>query len=313
MKMTFLGWLLVPAFVFLGCTERDLDYRAASGRVEIAPVWDDLPRPSSACYRFYGEDDRLVSGEGATSASDASVDFFSVVLPVGRYRCLAYNTDAQGVTFTGLDNRTLAEVRLSSDAQPDNVYSWSVDEVEVASRGDVRYTPVPLRLVKQVVLRFRVTGVEGATVLNGTLNGVYPALFLLSGDPPEQSIRTAPETVAKYTATLVQTRTSGAPSYTASADIRLLGLLNPQKEEGAGGGTVYDSRLNLSVHNSSGEVYSTTVNMNKPVSEIIDSYGGEIPIDKTIEIDVSVNLLDMNLTAVVQGWTEGNREIIIIK
>lgn len=150
-------------------------------------------------------------------------------------------------------------------------------------------------------------------MLNGTLNGVYPSLFLFSGDPPEQSIRTAPETVAQYTATLVQTRNTGSPSYTASADIRLLGLLDPQKEEGNGNETAYDSRLNLSVHNSSGEVYSTTVNMNKPVSEIIDSYGGEIPIDKTIEIDVSVNLLDMNLTAVVQGWKEGNREIIIIK
>lgn len=119
--------------------------------------------------------------------------------------------------------------------------------------------------------------------------------------------------MAQYTATLVQTRNTGSPSYTASADIRLLGLLDPQKEEGNGNETAYDSRLNLSVHNSSGEVYSTTVNMNKPVSEIIDSYGGEIPIDKTIEIDVSVNLLDMNLTAVVQGWKEGNREIIIIK
>ena len=150
-------------------------------------------------------------------------------------------------------------------------------------------------------------------MLNGTLNGVYPSLFLLSGDPPEQSIRTAPETVAQYTATLVQTRNTGSPSYTASADIRLLGLLNPQKEEGNGNETAYDSRLHLSVHNSSGEVYSTTVNMNKSVSEIIDSYGGEIPIDKTIEIDVSVNMLDMDLTAVVQGWKEGNGEIIIIK
>ena len=310
MRMPNLVLLLVSAAAFAGCTERELDHRAASGRVEIAPVWDGLNRPAAG-YRFYGADNKPAPVEGAVA--EASVDSFSVVLPEGRYSCLAYNTDAQGVTFTGLDNRLLVEVHLSSEAQPGNVYSWSVEEVEVTSRGDVRYTPVPLRLVKQVVLRFRVTGVEGATVLNGTLNGVYPSLFLLSGDPPEQSIRTAPETVAQYTATLVQTRNTGSPSYTASADIRLLGLLNPQKEEGNGNETAYDSRLHLSVHNSSGEVYSTTVNMNKSVSEIIDSYGGEIPIDKTIEIDVSVNLLDMNLTAVVQGWKEGNREIIIIK
>lgn len=308
MKMTVLGWLLVPAVAFLGCTERDLDYRAAGGRVEIVPAWKDLSRPSSAGYRFYGEDDRPAPGDAVFS--DASVDTFSVVLPVGRYRCLAYNTDAQGVSFTDLDNRSQAEVRLSSDAQPGNVYSWSVDEVEVSSRGDVRYAPVPLRLVKRIVLRFRVSGVEGATALNGTLNGVYPALFLLSGAPSEQSIRTAPETVARYAAALVQAKPPGDPSYTASADIRLFGLLNPQKSAGAE--TVYDSRLHLSVHNSAGKVYSTTVNMNKPISEIIDSYGGEIPIDKTVEIDVSVNLLDMDLEAVVQGWTEGNGEIVII-
>lgn len=310
MRMPNLVLLLVSAAAFAGCTERELDHRAACGRVEIVPVWDGLNRPSAAGYRFYGADNKPVPVEGAVA--EASADSFSVVLPEGRYS-FAYNTDAQGVTFTGLDNRLLAEVHLSSEAQPGNVYSWSVEEVEVTSRGDVRYTPVPLRLVKQVVLRFRVTGVEGATVLNGTLNGVYPSLFLLSGDPPEQSIRTAPETVAQYTATLVQTRNTVSPSYTASADIRLLGLLNPQKEEGNGNETAYDSRLHLSVHNSSGEVYSTTVNMNKPVSEIIDSYGGEIPIDKTIEIDVSVNMLDMDLTAVVQGWKEGNGEIIIIK
>ena len=183
MRMSYLVLLLVSVAAFAGCTERELDHRAASGRVEIAPVWAGLNRPSSAVYRFYGADNKPAPVEGAVA--EASVDSFSVVLPEGRYSCLAYNTDAQGVTFTGLDNRLLAEVRLSSEAQPGNVYSWSVEEVEVTSRGDVRYTPVPLRLVKQVVLRFRVTGVEGATVLNGTLNGVYPSLFLLSGEVVE--------------------------------------------------------------------------------------------------------------------------------
>lgn len=161
MRMSCLVLLLVSAAAFAGCTERELDHRAASGRVEIAPVWAGLNRPSAAGYRFYGADNKPAPVEGAVA--EASVDSFSVVLPEGRYSCLAYNTDAQGVTFTGLDNRLLAEVRLSSEAQPGNVYSWSVEEVEVTSRGDVRYTPVPLRLVKQVVLRFRVTGVEGAT------------------------------------------------------------------------------------------------------------------------------------------------------
>lgn len=136
MRMSCLVLLLVSAAAFAGCTERGLDHRAASGRVEIAPVWAGLNRPSAAGYRFYGADNKPAPVEGAVA--EASVDSFSVVLPEGRYSCLAYNTDAQGVTFTGLDNRLLAEVRLSSEAQPGNVYSWSVEEVEVTSRGDVR-------------------------------------------------------------------------------------------------------------------------------------------------------------------------------
>ena len=121
MRMSCLVLLLVSAAAFAGCTERELDHRAASGRVEIAPVWAGLNRPSSAGYRFYGADNKPAPVEGAVA--EASVDSFSVVLPEGRYSCLAYNTDAQGVTFTGLDNRLLAEVRLSSEAQPGNVYS----------------------------------------------------------------------------------------------------------------------------------------------------------------------------------------------
>ena len=91
-----------------------------------SPRLGRLNRPSTAGYRFYGADNKPAPVEGAVA--EASVDSFSVVLPEGRYSCLAYNTDAQGVTFTGLDNRLLAEVRLSSEAQPGNVYSWSGEE-----------------------------------------------------------------------------------------------------------------------------------------------------------------------------------------
>lgn len=37
MRMSCLVLLLVSAAAFAGCTERELDHRAASGRVEIAP------------------------------------------------------------------------------------------------------------------------------------------------------------------------------------------------------------------------------------------------------------------------------------
>lgn len=48
--------------------------------------------------------------------------------------------------------------------------------------------------------------------------------------------------------------------------------------------------------------------MNKTVTDIIDSYEGELPLDKTIEVSVGINLLNTVLTAAVKGWTEGSGE-----
>ena len=67
MRMSCLVLLLVSAAAFAGCTERELDHRAASGRVEIAPVWAGLNRPSSAGYRFYGADNKPAPVEGAVA------------------------------------------------------------------------------------------------------------------------------------------------------------------------------------------------------------------------------------------------------
>ena len=37
-------------------------------------------------------------------------------------------------------------------------------------------------------------------------------------------------------------------------------------------------------------------------------YKGELPLDKTIEVSVGINLLNTVLTAAVKGWTEGSGE-----
>lgn len=222
---------------------------------------------------------------------------------MGGYHLLAYNTDARGVAFTGLEHRSKAEVCLTSEAQPGGIYSWSVDNVEVPLRSAVQHTPVPRSLVRQMVLHFRVTGMEEAMVLEGRLNGVYPSVFLLSGSPSAESVAAAPETNTKFAATLAPVEARDAlPAYMASADVRLLGLLSPEF------GACYDCRLHLQVGNAAGETYGATVDMNKTVTDIIDSYEGELPLDKTIEVSVGINLLNTVLTAAVKGWTEGSGE-----
>ena len=234
MKIKTLGWLIIPAIAFPSCTEKALDYRSDEGTVTIAPSGAILPvrlLPATVLY----DGCKAVAGDGADVA--ASAGQFSITLPVGGYRLLAYNTDARGVAFTGLENRHSAEIRLTSDVQPGNVYSWNVDDVNVPLRGTVQYTPVPRRLVKQMVLHFQVTGMEEAKVLNGKMNGVYPALFLLSGEPSAESVAAAPDTRTEFTVTLTRAKAQAGntdPAYRASADIRLLGLLCPD------GGTSYD-------------------------------------------------------------------------
>ena len=298
MKMTNLVWPFVLLTAFPACTEIGLDYRKEEGTVVIAPDWSAFACPASACYRFYAAG----SEEAVYESEDASAAFFSLVLPVGGYHLLAYNTDARGVAFTGLEHRSKAEVRLTSEAQPGGIYSWSVDNVEVPLRSAVQHTPVPRSLVRQMVLHFRVTGMEEAMVLEGRLNGVYPSVFLLSGSPSAESVAAAPETNTKFAATLAPVEARDAlPAYMASADVRLLGL-SPEF------GACYDCRLHLQVGNAAGETYGATVDMNKTVTDIINSYEGELPLDKTIEVSVGINLLNTVLTAAVKGWTEGSGE-----
>ena len=135
------------------------------------------------------------------------------------------------------------------------------------------------------------------------MNGVYPSVFLLSGSPSAESVAAAPETNTKFAATLAPVEARDAlPAYMASADVRLLGLLSPEF------GACYDCRLHLQVGNAAGETYGATVDMNKTVTDIINSYEGELPLDKTIEVSVGINLLNTVLTAAVKGWTEGSGE-----
>ena len=301
MKALVFGWLIITIATRSACSERALDYRGDDGMVVITPDWSSFASPSSACYRFYRADD----GKKVNYGTDmfASAEYFSVVLPVGDYHLLAYNTNTNDVTFTGLEERRLAEVCLIPGMQPGNIYSWHVDNVDIPLQGTVRYTPVPRRLVKQMWLHFQVTGMEEATILNGKLNGVYPSVFLLSGAPSEQSISAAPVTNAEFTVALTRGKTRETELvYMASAEIRLLGLLSPEY------GISYDSRLYLQVHNSSGKTYDTSVNMNRILTDIINLYAGELPVDETIEVNINVNLLDMVLSAVVESWTEGSGE-----
>lgn len=293
--------MVILSMLHSSCTEVDLAFRREEGTVIIAPDWSGFTCPASACYRFYP--DEGTGAEVEQSDETVAADYFSMVLAVGSYHLLAYNTDASGVNFTGLERIASAEVCLASDVQPANVYSWNVDEVEVPLRGTVQFAPQPRRLVKLLVLHFQMTGMEEADILSGELNGVYPSVSLLTGQPSKASLSAAPDTKARFAAALTGAAAKSAePAYTASADIRLFGMLCPEN------GANYDCRLHLQVRKSVDETYSTTVDMSGVMTDIINRYAGEFPADETVEVDISISWVDSTLTAVVNSWTEGTGE-----
>lgn len=300
MKVASLCWVVILPMLYSSCTEIDLDFRREEGTVIIAPDWSSFACPTAARYCLYTDDGTETEFE--KSAEMVAADYLSMTLPVGNYRLLAYNTDVSGVNFTGLENIASAEVCLASDVQPANVYSWNVDDVEVPLRSSVQFAPQPRRLVKQMVLHFQVTGMEEAEILSGKLNGVYPSVSLLTGEPSRASLSAAPDTKTKFSATLTRAATRNTePAYTAMANVRLFGLLCPEN------GAYYDCRLNLQVHNSD-ETYSTTVDMNGVMTEIINLYAGELPVDETVEVHIGINWVDSTLVATVKSWTEGTGE-----
>lgn len=301
MKATVIILMVVPAMFFSACTERGLDYHKEEGRIIVTPDWSNYACPSSACYGFYKEDGTAVTG--VVQAATVPADCFSTWLPVGNYRLLAYNNDVPGVDYTGLENIASAEVILASSAQPAEVYSWSADGIEVSLCDTVRLNPSPRRLVKRMVLHFRVSGLEEVEILHGELNGVYPSLRLLTAEPSTQSIATAPETKTEFSAALTRLSVRSAETvYIASAELRLFGLLSPKD------GECYNCRLNMKLHGAAGSVYDTTLNMDGVLTEIINIHAGALPEEEPVEVNIGIKWVDSTLVAMVNGWTEGSGE-----
>lgn len=300
MKADGFGWALFPAiFLFSACAERELDFRREEGQVLVTPDWSGYVCPVSAGYGFYVQDG---TGEPAVPVVTAvAAERYSATLPVQDYRMLAFNTDAPGVEYAGLECLETAEVKLSSTRQPGEVFTWNIDRVEITREDTVAYAPRPERLVKSVMLHFQVTGMEAAEVLQGELNGVYPSLSLLRGTPSSASVSAAPMTKTVFSATLTRTATrSGDPAYKATAGVRMFGLLCPED------GSAYDCRLHLKVSDTEGDVFQTTLDMNGVMTEVIRFHAGELPADEMVEVEIGIDRVNSTLVAEVKGWTHGS-------
>ena len=233
--------------IFLSCVGVTLSY---PGMVEIAPA-GVLP---AMTYRFYTPDTCLVRADDGAGA-------FRGRLPADTYRVLAVNADARAanVDFGGLDDYETATVSARGVEPPTPGFPYAlVDTVgpafavrlgklEVAENGAVGEHPLPELLARRLVLVFTFAdGLETEVVsLTGVLPGVFPAVLLSTGRPPEP----APGTV-----TAVRFGISGEGAQ-RTAQVGLLGLYDP------GGQQVQDAGLlALTLTLSNGERKAAVMN-----------------------------------------------------
>ncbi len=295
MKKPVLIILAGVATILACCTKKSLEYRSPEGHVVVSPRWGSLSVPSSAACRFYP----LSGGSAPVRVETSNASFLSTSLPMGTYSLLGWNTDAPGITFGNLDDINLAEARLSGDVQPGELYSWHAEELEVPDQDTIFVHPSVLSLIKTLTFHFRVGGSEGAESLECRLYGAYPSVLLLSGEPSPQSSASAPGTSVVFIVPLGPVSRAGEEVLEGSGSARLLGLLDPQN------GSLYDNRMELTLHTADGSLRSGEVDMNGVLSELLKANGDELPPEVPIEITVDIRWLDSTLVASVTAWKNG--------
>jgi len=277
-----------------GCTEVSLGYPSDEGLVRIMPDWTGLSVPSrAACIFFRG-------GEPSTSYvyREVSPISFSVPLPSGTYRMLAYNSDASGVTYSSLREADSARVSLNSTEQPGGVYAWSGEGLSVLASDTVEVRTVPRALVKTLTLHFQLRGLDDPCSLKGLLSGVYPSLLLFTGEPPASAISSAPQTAVAFSAEL-SPDTKGSSQLSGSSSVRLFGLLDPEN------GSSYDNRLKLTLYDSEGTSRSAEVGLSGVLTEILAACSGELTVEVPVEISIDLQWTDSALVASVKAWSLG--------
>jgi len=278
------------------CTEMSLDYRGDEGRVLISPDWGSYTVPGSAACFFYP----FSQGSNPLRYDAVDATLFNQALPTGHYQLLGWNTDASGIEFGNLDDRSRAEARMSGGVPPGILYSWHAEDLAVPYRDTLRVQPPVQALVKTLTFHFRMSESEEVVTLEGKLYGVYPSVLLLTGEPSASSSAAASGTSVAFTVTLgTPSRSSSNATLEGSVSVRLLGLLDPKN------GLAYDNRLELVLHSSGGTTRSGEVSMNGVLSAILKANGDQLPSEVPVEITVDIQWINSVLVALVTSWKNG--------
>jgi len=313
--------LCVSVFILTGCTKADIHYptiETVQGMVMIYPDQSKYTLPALK-YHFYNVDTQI---EYIVCSCDGSGNFEGM-LPIGTYRVIATNTNAQYVEFTDMQSYELATVTalpvftrstaqptvkqrsalanyqlltVNYLAQPGEVYSTVMSELTVSQTDTLRYEPSPVLLTRRLRLLFTLQGelITEVSALNGVLRGVYPSMYLYTCSHTQEGISQAPDMAIGF-----DTEVQGNQR---EAQISLFGLCDP------GYGHVYANELPLELTMNDGSKQQVTLDLTDVLSDIISQNQGTIPIEITIPIDIK--RVGIGIEGIVTGWiNEGETEI----
>lgn len=290
-----------------GCTKTAVYVQTAGseGYVIIRPEPDKYTLPAMQYY-FYNHDASIAY---RLADSDAQGNFRGL-LPEGNYRVLATNTSASGIAFGQMDSHLTATandntLRDNSRTVPGSravgaslVYSLILNDLNVLADDTVYYSPVPVRLTRIVTVSLALRGdlALQVTGINGSLQGIYPSIYLFTGFTPEADVVRSPDIWMDFT-----TATSTQHANTWQATLHLFGLCNPNY------GSVYRNILKLSLAMPTGE-YPFEIDLTGHLSGIMEQTGGLLPSDLPLEITLEWEELEVKSN--ITPWhRDGDTEI----
>jgi len=212
------------------CKDDDDPTPGTQSLVEVTPGGSNMPQ--GTVYYFYDK------ASGEFTKYDAATDgTFSKEMAFGDYAMLATNTNAEGVTFDGMDDFATATVTAISKVnegnrsvtiylqQPGAVYSVSEETFTVKEGQGTKLTPTTRLLTQTITISF---DIEESLATNidyfmGTINGVHSAVNLTTGEPTTNAVANSANTLVSFDTTTDATRASSK----MSATISVLGLQKP--------------------------------------------------------------------------------------
>lgn len=286
-------FLILGLLLSVGC-RRDLRYDTpVDGLLEIALQWPDgITKPENVKYAFYE-----ASGKLFREYDKLGGETLRETLPEGTYRVIIYNTDANNVSYRGMDSYSTAEVFVDdvvgkaslsrSVVEPGRVFAVGkceeFEQLTVKQNDTIVTRAKPVSLTKRISLKFSVTNVSDVVSVSGSLSGVAEGVFLSTGKSNLESNRTA----------LFSGQSQDEANQTFVANMEVFDIVTTDQSD------LNTNTIKVLIERSEAH-HDANIDITQVVKDLIKDNGGTIPID--IPVEVIFKIVDLELTATVKPW-----------